>query len=984
MRVRLWLGILVSAVSLAWFAGCAGKGTTTIPAIPATGPQPAATGVSRSAQAATPAPNFLGYVSYYWGDPTQWTINCGAPTYYPPNTCLVVNAAGATQLGGPALAVNDFVAINANAATASANGITALSFTTSLTPFPGSPLPPGYTGPTPGPTATPTATPKPTAPPTASPGPSATPSATPSAAPSGSPNFLGYVSYYWGDPKQWTINCGAPTYYPPNTCLVVNAASATQLGGPALAVNDFVAITANAATASANGITALTFTTSLTPFPGSPLPPGYTGPTPGPTTAPTASPKPTATPVPTASPKPTATPAPTASPKPTATPVPTASPKPTATPTGAATPSGTNFLGYVSFFWGDAKQWTINCGAPTYYPPNTCLVVNAPSATQAGGPALAVGDFVAIAANAATASANGITATVFATSLTPFAGSPLPPGYTGPTPAPTSAPTPTAAPSSAPMVDWPTYGNNNQRTGESSDTTITSSNVATLKLAWAHQGFDFNVQTQPVVATGVANVPFDGQTHSIVYVGGGSGYVYAFDAFSGQVLWTQKGLAAGSYACPGTAAGPFGVQGTFAIDRANGVVYVPDGVHRVHALDLASGADKWSVNVVEPGTDDGSDTSLQEFLHTGLTLANGKLYGGTSSTCDLTPWRGRVFEIDVATHALKTFYTVYNSAPSGQPSGPYSGGGVWGWGGASSDGSSLYIGVGNADTSAQQSPYVTAPSEASGFAESVVRLSNDLGVVDSNFPNRATSPAADDLDLSGTPMLFTPPGCPPLLALQGKQGYLLIYNRSNLAAGPLAAFQFAPSTSESHFIGLPAYSSKTGLLYAALPTSIGPYGPGMAILQPNGGCTGFSVIAQPSFGTDSFNYGNADPRGSATLVNDVAFMGTPEGILWARNAKTGAALWDSSKAWTPQSAGDEIRYGPAVTGGWVYVVAVDSGSIYALNVSGAATSVAARRAAASTQAGSSALPATRPLPPAPIRYRPPQRRRSPLGKSLRR
>ncbi len=442
MRVRLSLGSLVLILSLGWLAGCSGRGSSVLPTVPATGPQPAATGASRSAQAATPAPNFLGYVSYYWGDPTQWTINCGAPTYYPPNTCLVVNAASATQLGGPALAVNEFVAITANAATASASGITALSFTTSLTPFPGSPLPPGYTGPTPGPTGTPGPSPAPSTSPSASPG----PSATPSAAPSGSPNFLGYVSYYWGDPKQWTINCGAPTYYPPNTCLVVNAASATQLGGPALAVNDFVAITANAATASANGITALSFTTSLTPFPGSPLPPGYTGPTPGPTTAPTASPKPTATPTPTAAP--TATPAPTASPAPTPTPAPTATPKPTTAPTGGATPPGTNFLGYVSYYWGDPKQWTINCGAPTYYPPNTCLVVNAPSATQAGGPALAVGDFVAIAANAATASTNGITATVFATSLTPFAGSPLPPGYTGPTSAPTASPT--AAPTSTP------------------------------------------------------------------------------------------------------------------------------------------------------------------------------------------------------------------------------------------------------------------------------------------------------------------------------------------------------------------------------------------------------------------------------------------------------------------------------------------------------------------------------------------------------
>jgi hypothetical protein len=142
------------------------------------------------------------------------------------------------------------------------------------------------------------------------------------------------------------------------------------------------------------------------------------------------------------------------------------------------------------------------------------------------------------------------------------------------------------------------------------------------------------------------------------------------------------------------------------------------------------------------------------------------------------------------------------------------------------------------------------------------------------------------------------------------------------------------------------------------------------------------VIAQPSFGADSFNYGEADPRGTATLVNGVAFMGTPEGILWARDATSGGALWDSRNSWTPNyGTGDEIRYGPAVTGGWVYVVATDSGSIYALKVSGAATSSALRKSLATRPTTS--LAATHPLPAAQIRYRPPQRKHNAFGKTVR-
>jgi outer membrane protein assembly factor BamB len=537
------------------------------------------------------------------------------------------------------------------------------------------------------------------------------------------------------------------------------------------------------------------------------------------------------------------------------------------------------------------------------------------------------------------------------------------------------------------MTDWVTYGNNNARTGESTDTTLSASNVSSLHLAWAHQTFDFNVQTQPVVATNVPNVSYDGQTHTIVYVGAGSGKVYAFDAFSGQQLWKQS-LSAGTYDCTpdGGTKGPFGVQGTFAIDRANGVVYVPDGVHHIHALDLASGADKWSVDAVESGSDDGSDSDLHEFVHTGLTLVNGQLYGGTSSTCDITPWRGRVFQIDVGSHTLaRTYYPVSYAAPSGQL---YSGGGVWGWGGVSSDGSSLYAGTGNADNAPQTSPFVSAPTESAGLAERVLRLSTTLGYQDDNFPNLTSNPDADDLDLSGTPMLFQPSGCPPLLALQGKQGFLLIYNRSSLSSGPIQTFQFSYSSDVSHYIGVPAYSAKTGLLYAAIATGIGSYGPGMAILRPQAGCSWFSVVAQPSFGPDSFSYGLADPRGTVTIANGVAFMGTPNGTLWARDATTGDSLWDSNNTdghntygqqWGANGGtGDQIRYGPVVTGGWVYVVATDSGSIYALKVNGAATSSSLRQSLATSATSTRAI---YPLPAAQVRYRPPQRRRNPFGKT---
>jgi hypothetical protein len=509
------------------------------------------------------------------------------------------------------------------------------------------------------------------------------------------------------------------------------------------------------------------------------------------------------------------------------------------------------------------------------------------------------------------------------------------------------------------MFDWPTFAFNNQRTGESPDTTITKNNVQSLTVGWqkTHLGnSDFNVQTQPIVATGVQNVSIDGKTHNIVYVGGGSGTFYAFDAYTGAYLWSRY-LGSGTYTCDAQAT--FGIQGTPALDKANGAIYVPDGLHRVHALDLASGKELagWPVDLVAPGTDNGSPGDLHEFAHTALTLRGGELYAGTSSTCDITPWQGRLAMIDVGSRALaRTFYTVYNQGAA------FSGGGIWGWGGASSDGNAMYIGVGNTDTAPQSGGFVQAGDEANAYGEHVVRLSTDLSSVQgANAPSLALNPpptdpgAAEDLDLSGTPMLFQPSGCSdPLLAVQGKSGYLLIYKRNNLGAGPIASFQFSWSAGYAHYTGVPAYSAQTGYLYASVPTSIsttGSVAPGMAIVH-TAGCS-FWVAANPQFGPDSFQLGvqiapppaepPALPRSTVTIANGVAFMGTPNGVLYAVDASSGNRLWDSSGLWSANSASDQIRFGPVVTGGWVYLVEAESGTLWALKVDAAATSSSLRR-----------------------------------------
>jgi hypothetical protein len=582
----------------------------------------------------------------------------------------------------------------------------------------------------------------------------------------------------------------------------------------------------------------------------------------------------------------------------------------------------------------------------------------APAPIPAGSPTPAP---AATPASSPTPRASGSPGATPAPTATPTR-TPTPLPTRTPSPSPTPSPQPTATPTSgSALADWATFGNNNARTGESSDTTLSAANVGTLHYVWAHQNFDgfgAGAQTQPLLATGV-NV--GGATRSVVYVGSGNGTLFAYDAFTGAQLWS-KFLGQGQYHCgPGTAY--FGVQGTPAIDRASNTIYASDGVHRVHALDLGNGGEKWSADIVAAGSDNGTSTNLHEFLHTALTFANGKVYGGTGSTCDITPWQGRVFALDVNTRAVSTFFTTYNQG------GAYSGGGVWGWGGVSVDGNgAVFAAVGNADTASQTAPFVQAPFETSGYGEQIVALSAALGsVYASNSPSFTEYPSsATDIDLSGTPVLFQPPNCPPLLAVQGKAGFLFIYNRNDIGSGPIAQFQFSPSSDHAHYTGLPAYSGATHLLYASVAAGIGSYGPGMALISFGAGCSP-SVAAQPRFGPDAFtgfSSGWNHARSTPTYANGVVFMGTGDGVLWARNATSGAPLWDSNNSdnlnaygqqWAPSASGDQIRFGPVVSGGWVYVVEARSGSLYALKVDSAAASAALRRGAAA-----------RPLPAPPI------------------
>lgn len=507
---------------------------------------------------------------------------------------------------------------------------------------------------------------------------------------------------------------------------------------------------------------------------------------------------------------------------------------------------------------------------------------------------------------------------------------------------------------------YPTFGYDNARDAfNPNSTAFTVASLANLRVAWKvilGKG-DFNTQTQPVLGTNIAG------HQGVLFVGGASGNVYAYDALTGALLWTR---ATGqlAYACPGAPSLLFGVGGTAAYDPASRSLYVmgnvnsaPNAVARniLYHLDAASGVVLGQVNVAPPLR----GSSTLDFAHTAVTLSNGVAYVGTGSTCDLSPWRGRVAAVEVpAMELAATFFTVWKGASQ-----PWSGGGIWGWGGVSVDAAgNVLTGVGNTDNGTNGKlppPFAPAPFEYSGLGEALVKVSPNLStVIDSNhpIPPGRYGGSSVDLDVQGTPALFTPngPGCAPMAALQSKAGILSLYIESRIGSGPVAQFPLAPSSYQDSFIGGPGISPVTGLVYAPVPSSSGSlFAPGLAAIDP--GCGSPSVLWHSEFGPDSGASGI--PRSvPAASAGGVVFAGTPcvpngnggcratalragdrnervagenlQGALWAINASTGTVLHGGQPLLITSGP---VRVPVTIDGNWLFVLD-NNGTMYGLTL----------------------------------------------------
>src|ERR1700733_3405399 len=344
-----------------------------------------------------------------------------------------------------------------------------------------------------------------------------------------------------------------------------------------------------------------------------------------------------------------------------------------------------------------------------------------------------------------------------------------------------------------------TYHNDLARTGQNlNETLLTTDSVSSGQFKRLFSdAVDGQVYAQPLYLPGVV-IPGKG-IHNVVFVATEHDSVYAFDAdnYLAAPLWQVSFLNPAQGVLPASASDlgcvsivpEVGVTATPVIDQASGTLYVAamteetssgGYVHRLHALDVTTGAEKpgspVEIQASVPGQGDGTTTvQFRPWLYkerAGLLLLNGVVYTAWSSHCDDGNYHGRVIGYD-ASSLRQT--SVYTDTPN------WDAGSFWQGGAAPSADASGNIYVVSANGT------FDANTGGSDLGESIIKLSTSksLFAVDFFTPYNATELSEQDVDLGSSGALLLPDAAgssthPHLLVSGSKSGSVYLLDPENL------------------------------------------------------------------------------------------------------------------------------------------------------------------------------------------------------------
>ncbi|HVW09702.1 MAG TPA: PQQ-binding-like beta-propeller repeat protein, partial [Bryobacteraceae bacterium] len=302
---------------------------------------------------------------------------------------------------------------------------------------------------------------------------------------------------------------------------------------------------------------------------------------------------------------------------------------------------------------------------------------------------------------------------------------------------------------------------------------------------------DGTIYGQPLYVANV-NIPGKG-THNVVYVATENDSVYAFDADSGAdggPLWQDTFASSGVMPVPSSDVScqqidpEIGITSTPVIDLSRGSIYVVamtlengNYVQRLHALDLATGAEKTNspveIQATYPGTGEGGSTLVFDPRNykqrPGLLLLNGVVYTSWSSHCDIGAYHGWLIGYDGGTLQQ---VSVYNNTPNGNQGSFWDGGAAP----AADSNGNIFLVSGNGSFDGAQN-----------LGESYIKLSSagGLGVADYFTPFNYASLNGADLDTgsAGVALIGDEAGSaahPHLMTGAGKEGRIYLLDRDNM------------------------------------------------------------------------------------------------------------------------------------------------------------------------------------------------------------
>jgi chitodextrinase len=504
-----------------------------------------------------------------------------------------------------------------------------------------------------------------------------------------------------------------------------------------------------------------------------------------------------------------------------------------------------------------------------------------------------------------------------------------------------------------------TFHNDNMRTGQNlSETVLTPANVNSSSFGKLFTyPLDGQAVASPLYVQGVA-VPGQG-TRNIVYFATEHDGLYAYDATTGSStpLWKRSFIdpASGVTTVPAADVGEccdiapeIGITSTPVIDPSTNTMYVvaktkevsgstTTYVQRLHALDIATGAEKFGGPVViqasVPGTGNGAVNGqvpfdpLHENQRAALTLLNGTVYMAFSSHGDIQPYHGWVLGYNASTLQRTV---VWNATPNDE------GAGIWGVGGAlAADGTNLFFVTGDGE--------FTANTGGSSYGDSFVRMTPGGSVLDYFSPfNQANLNAANhDLGAGGTLLLPDQPGAHPHeMVSAGKDGSIMLVDRDNMGHYNGTSNTNVQTLSNIFPNGSPEPGNFSAPVYWNGYVFFGPLGDTVDGFKLTNGL----LSTSPTF-RSAITFPD---RGAALAISGNG--PTSNGILWAvqRNGTTSPGvvhaydpanstngvlkeLYSSSQAGTRDTDGIASKFTiPLVANGKVFVAGYESVSVYGL------------------------------------------------------